>query len=193
MMKRTLLGAVTAVMILAGCGTSGNEPGNNLQTTSDNMTVQQEETTAETQTQPETKGEVKAEFSHDNIYMSVELPEGWEYEITEYDETKEGENCGIIFGPAGQKDLRYKLYYWPFYGICGTGVTIEELQLKNGTNIWRYSEKINDTLWRDIVFEYEKDEDDRGTYVLGCSADEKLLMEYEEELEEILETIVVSR
>lgn len=189
-MKRTLLGAVTAVMILAGCGTSGNEPENNLQTTSENMTVQQEETTAEAQTQPETRGGVKAEFSHDNIYMSVELPEGWEYVITEYDIT---EDCGIIFGPAGQEDLRYKLCYWPFYGICGTGVTIEELQLKNGTNIWRYSEKIDNTLWRDIVFEYEKDEDDRGTYVLGCSADEKLVMEYEEELEEILETIVVSR
>ena len=37
MMKRTLLGIVTAVMLLAGCGTSGN----NLQTTYENMTVQQ--------------------------------------------------------------------------------------------------------------------------------------------------------
>lgn len=194
-MRTIFWGIMTAVLVLAGCGVNENGADNALQTQADNVTVRQEETNteAETSTEPETKGNIQAEFSHDKIYMSVELPAGWEYEIKELDEKQEGDTCGIIFGPSEQKEMRYQLLYHSFYGICATGVTIEELQLKNGTDIWRYSEVIESMLWRDIVFEYEKPEDEKGTYVLQYSADEKLAEKYEEELQGILETIVVSR
>lgn len=188
-MRTIFWGIMAAVLVLAGCGMNAKGEDNVLQTQTDNVTVRQEETSTES----ETKGNIHAEFSHDKIYMSVELPAEWEYEIKELDEKQEGDTCGIIFGPSEQKEMRYKLLYHSFYGICATGVTIEELQLKNGTDIWRYSEVIENTLWRDIVFEYEKPEDEKGTYVLQYYADEKLAEKYEEELREILETIVVSR
>ena len=188
-MRTIFWGIMAAVLVLAGCGMNAKGEDNVLQTQTDNVTVRQEETSTES----ETKGNIHAEFSHDKIYMSVELPAGWEYEIKELDEKQEGDTCGIIFGPSEQKEMRYKLLYHSFYGICATGVTIEELQLKNGTDIWRYSEVIENTLWRDIVFEYEKPEDEKGTYVLQYYADEKVAEKYEEELRGILETIVVSR
>ena len=193
-MRTIWLSLLMAAVVLAGCGTGAKGADNGLQTQAD-MTVRQEETSmeVETSTEPETEGTIRAEFSHDKIYMSVELPAGWGYEIKELDEKQEGDTCGIIFGPSEQKEMRYNLLYHSFYGICATGVTIEELQLKNGTDIRRYSEVIDSTLWRDIVFEYDKPEDERGTYVLQYYADEKLTEKYEKELQGILETIVVSR
>lgn len=192
-MKKILIGTVMTVMILAGCRADGGDMDNNSGTIPEYQGTQIVETTADAQplesTEQETQGNVKAEFSHDTIYISLELPADWDYEIVEYDETQE--TCGIVFGPAEREDLRYELFYHSMYGICGTGVTIEELQLENGTNIWRYSETIQGMLWRNIVFEYEKDADERGSYVLSYSADEKLVMEYEEKLQEIMETVVV--
>lgn len=193
-MKKTIWGALLAAVLLAGCGAGndmGNEADNVLQTMPENVSIMQNETIPETQ--PQTQGVVKAEFSHDNIYISLELPAGWEYEITEYDETKEEQSCGIIFRPTGSKDIEYELYYHTFFGLCGTGVTIEELHLENGMKIWKYSETIDKVLWRNIVFEYEKDENERGSYVLCYFGDEEEVLEYEEELGKIMETIVVSR
>lgn len=194
-MRIIFAGLMMAVVVLAGCGVNAKGEDNTLQTQADHVTARQEETSmeAETSAEPETEVGIQAEFSHDKIYMSVELPAGWEYETKELDEKQEGDTCGIIFGPAEQKELRYELFYHSSYGICATGVTIEELQLENGTDIWRYSEVIDNTLWRNIVFEYEKPEDENGTYVLAYYADEKLAEKYEEELQGILETIVVSR
>lgn len=194
-MRTIFLGLMMAVVVLTGCGINAKGRDDALQTKADDVTARQEETSMETETstEAETKGNVQVEFSYDNIYMAVELPAGWEYEIKELDEKQEGETCGIIFGPTEQKELRYELFYHSFYGICATGVTIEELQLENGTDIWRYSEVIENTLWRNIVFEYEKPEDEKGSYVLQYYADEKLAEKYEEELRGILETIVVGR
>ncbi|MCM1466719.1 MAG: hypothetical protein NC086_01125 [Alistipes sp.] len=194
-MKKIVLGMMMAVMFLAGCGVTADGADGNLQTVSADMTSGSEESNAtqEVETQPETEGPVRVEFSHDKIYMSLELPVGWEYEIKEYNAEKEGETCGIIFGPEEHEDLRYELFYHSFYGICGTGVTIEQLQLKNGMDIHKYSEKINDTLWCDIVFAYEKEAAEKGDYVLGYYAKKELAEEFDEELGEILETIVVGK
>ncbi len=191
-MKRILPGIVMAAVVLAGCR-EGDVIWDIPQTVYNSQEENQIETTSDTQSESETQGNIKAEFSHDSVYISMELPPDWEYEVKDFDETQEEKEGGIIFGPNECEDLRYELYYHSFYGICGTGVTIEELQLQNGTNIWRYSETIQGTLWRNIVFEFEKDAEERGSYVLDYYGDEKLLMEYEEELQEIIETVTVGK
>lgn len=201
-MKKILFGMIMAAMVLAGCRKDDGNLGYNSETTPEEQSSQTVETATDTQTEvsdalePATQSGIKAEFSHDEIYIALELPSGWKYEIVEYDETQEQQECGIIFWTEEHEDLRYELFYHSFYGICGTGVTIEELQLENGTDIWRYSENIQGTLWCNIKFEYdsdENDENDRGSYVLDYSGDEKLVMEYEDELQEILETVIVGR
>lgn len=187
-MKRILSGIVLAAVVLAGC-----REGNGSQTSFNSREENPMETTSDSRTESETQDNIKAEFSHDSVYISLELPPDWEYEVKEIDETQEYKEGGIRFGPRECKDLRYELYYHSFYGICATGVTIEELQLQNGTNLWRYSETIEGNLWRNIVFEVENDAEERGRYVLDYYGDEELLMEYEEKLQEIMETVTVGK
>lgn len=185
-MKKVLLGVMMAAAVLSGCreGRMDADSGFETQTEETMESVTQTEET----TEPETQGSVRAEFSRDSVFIALELPDDWDYEIVEKDET---ESCGIVFGPKEHEELRYRLYYHTMYGICATGVTIEELQLENGTNISRFSEIIEGMLWRDIVFECDNVPDKMGTYVLNYSGDEKLVMEYEDILQDILETVVV--
>jgi len=187
-MKKILLGIVMAAVVLTGC-----REGDSSQTVYNSQEKNPIETTADTQPESETQGNVMAEFSHDSVYISLELPPDWEYEVKDIDETQEYKEGGIIFGPKECENLRYELYYHSFYGICGTGVTIEELQLENGANICRCSETIEGMLWRNIIFEFEKDAEDMGSYVLDYYGDEKLLMGYEEELQQIMETVIVGK
>lgn len=184
-MKRFFLTSVVIAVILTGCQTGKQDDGNILRLSS-------EETQTETQSETETESIVRAEFSRENIFISLELPSEWEYKIVDSNGDNT-EQCGIIFGPAENEDLRYELYYHSFYGICGTGVTIEELQLENGKKIHRYSETIENELWRNIVFEYDRGEDERGSYVLAYFGDVELIEQYEEKLDAILETVVVGR
>lgn len=192
-MKKILIGTAMMVMILSGCRQDGGDIDSNSGTISELPDTQVIETTSDTQLsetmEQDAPDNVKAEFSHDTIYISVKLPADWEYEIAEYD--KEQETGGIVFGPSECEDLRYKLFYHSMFGLCATGVTIENLELENGTNITRFSETIQGVLWRSIIFEYQNDGEERGSYVLMYGADEELAMEYEEKLQEIMETIVV--
>lgn len=94
-----------------------------------------------------------AQYSYGEAYMSVGLPEGWEYAIVEYSE--ETYFCGIEFWPAEYPDAKLRLlYYSNFFGVCGTGLEQQERTLAlagnvhvgtyDGRNVWdfiRFTEK----------------------------------------------------
>ena len=106
-----------------------------------------------------------AEFTHGYVDMALELPEGWSWE--QVSDTGSDKTEGVKFYKTDDPTVSYTLLCWTGgYGICGTGVTSEELTLANGMKVWQYTEEDaqKGTIWADIVFE-----DTPGSYVAAPS------------------------
>ena len=69
-----------------------------------------------------------AEFTHGYVDMALQLPEGWSWETVTDDGDSKTE--GIRFYKTDDTTVSYTLLCWTGgYGICGTGITSEELTL----------------------------------------------------------------
>lgn len=107
-----------------------------------------------------------AEFTHGYVDMALELPEGWSWETVSDNGSDKTE--GIKFYKTNDTAVSYTLLCWTGgYGICGTGVTSEELTLANGMKVWQHTEEDTEkgTMgMADIFFE-----DAPGSYVASPS------------------------
>ena len=102
---------------------------------------------------PEPKPTVTtAEFTHGYVDMALDLPEGWSWEQVSDNGTDKTE--GIRFYKTDDPTVSYTLLCWTGgYGICGTGVTSEEITLANGMKVWQHTEEGSDSLWLNLYFE----------------------------------------
>lgn len=100
--------------------------------------------------QPAITGET-AEYTSGYVDMAMTIPEGWQWESVQ---DKELSAEGIRFWKTGDKAVSFELLCWRGgYGICGTGVTSEEITLSNGQKIWQHTEENTDSLWLNLYFE----------------------------------------
>lgn len=100
--------------------------------------------------QPAITGET-AEYTSGYVDMALTIPEGWQWESVQ---DKELSAEGIRFWKTGDKAVSFELLCWRGgYGICGTGVTSEEITLSNGQKIWQHTEENTDSLWLNLYFE----------------------------------------
>ena len=78
-----------------------------------------------------------------SVQFSLSLPQTWDYEIrsvTIYDTTTDA----IVFWNIAYPEDTFTLAYAPMLGICGTGVTIEEITLPSGNlSGWKYTETLH--------------------------------------------------
>ena len=116
---------------------------------------------------PEPKPAVTtAEFTHGYVDMALQLPEGWSWETVSDNGSDKTE--GIRFYKTADTAVSYTLQCWTGgYGICGTGVTSEELTLANGMKVWQHTEEDTEKgtmVMADIFFE-----DAPGSYVASPS------------------------
>lgn len=128
-------------------------------------------------------------------YLSVSLPDTWEYRIkSEEDMEKEGgpEACAIDFWPEAFPEAVFEMGYWQQFGMCGTGVTIEEIMLPGGLTGYRYSEEIENTLWMTIIFEQQDNSKADGLYVIMASPELSVWEQIEPEFEAILDSVEIS-
>ena len=104
----------------------------------------------------ETK-KLPAEYSEGYAGIRMELPEGWVCEpvwIAESDDDGYARG-GLEFRPEDQPDIRMGLYYYTDpYGICGTGVTREELTFSSGCGANLYWEELDELTY---VYVFYKD------------------------------------
>ena len=109
---------------------------------------------------------ITAEYTHGFVDMALELPEGWSWETVTDDGDSKTE--GIRFYKTDDTTVSYTLLCWTGgYGICGTGVTSEEITLANGMKVWQHTEEDTEkgTMgMADIFFE-----DVPGSYVASPS------------------------
>ena len=100
--------------------------------------------------EPAVTGE-SAKYTSGYVDIALTIPEGWQWESVQ---DKELSTEGIRFWKTGDKALDFKLLCWRSgYGICGTGVTSEELTLSGGQTVWQHTETEDDGLWLDLYFE----------------------------------------
>ena len=116
---------------------------------------------------PEPKPAVTtAEFTHGYVDMALQLPEGWSWETVSDNGSDKTE--GIRFYKTADTAVSDTLLCWTGgYGICGTGVTSEELTLANGMKVWQHTEEDTEKgtmVMADIFFE-----DAPGSYVASPS------------------------
>lgn len=88
-------------------------------------------------------------------------------------------------------DTVFEFGYHQRFGICGTDVTTERMELPDGRTGWRYSEIMNteQMLWLTIVFDRPEESEETGTYVLMASPELSVWEQIESEFEGILESV----
>ena len=119
----SILLALACVMTLAACGKKDDD-----------------HTTDPTPTPDPQPAVTTAEYTHGYVDMMLELPEGWSWENAGDNGTNKTE--GIRFYKTDDPTVSYTLLCWTGgYGICGTGVTSEELTLANGMKVWQHTEE----------------------------------------------------
>lgn len=141
--------------------------------------------------QPAPEEPVRAEYGYEDVYMALDIPAGWDYEIHPREEVEQEDGlytCSIAFWPREEPELVFELAYWPAFGMCGTGVTIEELTLKSGLTAWKYTEESDGVVWLTVALEYPQSE---GTYVFSASPEKAQWEAYEAAFLEILESVRV--
>ena len=100
--------------------------------------------------QPALTGET-AEYTSGYVDMALTIPEGWQWESVQ---DKSMNTEGIRFRKTDDKAVSFELLCWRGgYGICGTGVTSEELTLSGGQMVWQHTEENNGNLWLNLSFE----------------------------------------
>lgn len=141
--------------------------------------------------QPDPEEPARAEYGYADVYMALDIPAGWDYEIHTREETEQEDGqttCSIDFWPQEEPELVFELAYWPWFGMCGTGVTIEELTLPNGLTAWKYTEESDGVVWLTVVMEYPQSE---GAYVISASPEKVMWERYEAAFLDILESVEV--
>ena len=100
--------------------------------------------------QPAITGET-AEYTSGYVDITMTIPEGWQWESVQ---DKSMNTEGIRFRKTDDKAVSFELLCWRGgYGICGTGVTSEELTLSGGQMVWQHTEENNGNLWLNLSFE----------------------------------------
>lgn len=147
--------------------------------------------------EPESSNDSEAdtvEYSYKDLYLSVDIPNGWEYEIKTAEEMAMEDGvvtCAIDFWSTEFPDTVFELEYQTFFGMCGTGVTIEEFTLENGLSGYRYTETIEDTLWLTITLSNPSDNLSGGTYLISASPELTVWDTIQSEFEQILNSVWV--
>lgn len=104
-----------------------------------------------------------AEYTGGHVDMALTIPDGWTWETLEEDG-----QAGLRFRKTEDPAVDFRLTCWTDgYGICGTGVTSEEITLANGMKVWQHTEENTEKgtmVMADIFFE-----DVPGSYVASPS------------------------
>ena len=89
-------------------------------------------------------------FEADNAFLTLRLPESWEYTVTTLDD--DAYSAGITFWPSGRSEGRLRFDYYPSrFGVCGTGLKTETMTLAGRTvTVGTYD---SNSLWSYICFD----------------------------------------
>lgn len=127
-------------------------------------------------------------FSYQYANMGLKLPADWEHKTILLDPADApNDHFGTEFWPEDQPALKIRLlYYVNSIGLCGTGVTIEDVSFNNGLTATQYCEGMQDNFWFCLIYH-----DTPGTYVVESTAPQELWDAYTDTIAAILESVTV--
>ena len=125
-----------------------------------------------------------AKYTGRNSNISLNIPEGWEYEINTC--TAEGLSCGISFWPKGENSGKVSVrFISDAWGVCGTFLRTEETVIgQYPVSIGYYGGRAE---W-DYIYFY----DTPGTYVVQREGQTDWWEQHADKVMEILSTIKVA-
>lgn len=145
---------------------------------------QKEEEEQEIKEQEEEKKNEIVSYQYKNIAMSIELPPEWNYEVKTAKEMKkqdESKLCAIDFWLREKPELKFEFAYWPPHslGLCGTGLTIEEVSFENGVSASKNTEESDGFIWLMLIYNMEQG---KGNFAIDANIDKDLWEEYEDDI-----------
>lgn len=140
-----------------------------------------------TPTEPQTTSVIVAQITNEYT-LSLEIPEGWEYEKTEYPYSTHSPRYCISFWPEGQSEGRISLQYRNgLFGVCGTGLESEDITIgKYKASKGTYD---NNDVWSFIIIDNGGDGTD--SYVILNEGADLWWDKYGDEAMKILQTVLV--
>ncbi len=135
-------------------------------------------------------------YETEEIHLSLSLPGTWKYRIRTIEDLEKEDgmmNCSIDFWPEAFPDAVFKFGYCQQFGMCGTGVTTEKIELASGLGGYRHTEKTEKELWLTITFDRPDDSKTDGLYVIMASPELCVWEQIEAEFEEILNSVRTGR
>lgn len=132
--------------------------------------------------------EVIASYQYKDIFMSLTLPPEWDYEVKTVKEMKKQDGmrlCAIDFWLKKEPESKLELAYWPDgIGLCGTGVTTEEVTFENGLSAEKNTE-IQDHVWMMVIYKLELE---KGNFAVDTILDKKFWKKYEKDIMAVIGT-----
>lgn len=121
--------------------------------------------------------------------ISLNLPEGWEYDTFEggdfFSPDEDAENYGINIWPTGSNGGKISIEFCPYFAVCGTGLSQKKI------TVGAYEALMgiygNDDVWTFITLSGEPQHD----YVILNDGAEEWWSDFEDEAVAILNTLVV--
>ncbi len=205
LIKRLLSAALSVLllaMLLSGCAKApaeteftGSNQGDDINTVNETKSSIAPSSKPNQQKNTET-----VEYSYQYTNMKLELPADWEYDIMA---AAEDENGGTVDAPANEPANYFGIQFWPkaqpsmtislYYhvdgiGLCGTGVTFEDITFENGLTATKCTEGMGDNFWFFLIYH-----DVPGTYTVEYAFSKDLWSEYEDEIMTILESVEIGK
>ena len=128
--------------------------------------------------------QTKVECGNDEVKMSLQIPEGWEYEVIQPVEGVQDE-FGINFWPEDQTKGKLSFMYYTAWGVCGTG--LEEIKIKLGEYKAYQGTYDNNNVWNFICLA-----DTKGRFVVLNEGASAWWNEYGEKAMNILSTVQIT-
>lgn len=125
----------------------------------------------------------------DALSLSVTLPEGWDWGLIADDTDGTAYVLPVAFWPETAPELEVTLALYPGgIGMCGTGVTIEDVTLPGGLTATTYTEEIQGETWFTLIYADLDGLPEGAALVASCCADADLWAEWEEAVLSVLST-----
>ena len=130
---------------------------------------------------------------------SIELPAGWNYEIDVEDKndlspSSYGDDVfEIEFWPAADPDFELSLIFFSTkLGICGTGVTSEDISFPGGLKAVKHTEKFQDDDGEEVWFLLSY-KNTPGCYQIEATAPQAMFDKYQEDLYKIFASAILGK